>query len=666
MDLSENLIWLARDSEKITKDTDKEKEKQTEKEKQVEKEKQKKLADVQSVQRVKGSLKLNNLNNITSNVNLTSENNGVKITWTSNNKSIISDDGKVTRPEAKDGDAIVTLTATFTKGEAKDTENFIVTVKAKEITDEEFVDEALKSIQLKQDLNCIVDNIKLPSSDKKNTVNITWNSDKPSVVSNNGEVTRTYKDERVVIEATVKKGSILKTKKFNITVKAKEKDVEAEINLVASSLKINNANNIDKDIDLPTSVNGALIAWVSNKPFIVSNSGKVIRPEIGKKDENVTLKATITKDGKSVTKDFTINVLAQKELIANTPEELDNIVKKAVEDCKEKIEISLPNFSSNQAAYNFNKFNDSMTELGGMDFGKPSPKGSFKFDGIKCIMTITFTYNRDINEIKRQKEETLKEVKRIVKEKTNDKMSKFEKELALHDYLVKIADYNSANYKNHINELEDHNAYGVLIKHIGVCESYAKAMSLLLNEAGIECKYVTGVSVRNGVDGGGHAWNIVKLDDGNWYNLDATWDDPVSDRNGTASLTEDSNSTVNHTYFNIPDSIFNRDHKRGKFEQSFPACTATKYSYNNMDVDEYASDGTLIKKVTSIKELDEAILDALKNKKSNLSLRIRGFKMSQEDLGQELSKVASKNRIGFNGGSISVPDEYHVNYNIKY
>ncbi len=81
-------------------------------------------------------------------------------------------------------------------------------------------------------------------------------------------------------------------------------------------------------------------------------------------------------------------------------------------------------------------------------------------------------------------------------------------------------------------------------------------MSLLLEEVGIECKYVTGVSVHDGKAGGGHAWNMVKLDN-EWYNLDATWDDPVSDRNGAESVNKNTNSmaTVNHTYFNIPDSI---------------------------------------------------------------------------------------------------------------
>ncbi len=169
--------------------------------------------------------------------------------------------------------------------------------------------------------------------------------------------------------------------------------------------------------------------------------------------------------------------------------------------------------------------------------------------------------------------------------------------------------------------------------------------------------------MHNGIDGGGHAWNMVKLDN-EWYNLDATWDDPVSDRNGVGTL--GGNATVNHTYFNIPDSIFSKDHKRGDFEQNYPKCTATKYSYNNMDVDEYTVDGKLIKKVTTKDELDAEILKALKEKNSALSLRIKGFKMTQSELSAELEKVANNNSVGALKWMTSSPDEYHVNYTIQW
>ncbi len=53
-----------------------------------------------------------------------------------------------------------------------------------------------------------------------------------------------------------------------------------------------------------------------------------------------------------------------------------------------------------------------------------------------------------------------------------------------------------------------------------VCEGYATAAKLMLNKFNISCDIEVGVCV----GGGGHAWNLVLLD-GQWYQLDVTWND---------------------------------------------------------------------------------------------------------------------------------------------
>ena len=65
-----------------------------------------------------------------------------------------------------------------------------------------------------------------------------------------------------------------------------------------------------------------------------------------------------------------------------------------------------------------------------------------------------------------------------------------------------------------------HSILGVFEKKSGVCEAYAKTFQLLLNYCGVENIYVTGTSYS-----GPHAWNMAKMDDGNWYWFDLTWDD---------------------------------------------------------------------------------------------------------------------------------------------
>lgn len=93
-------------------------------------------------------------------------------------------------------------------------------------------------------------------------------------------------------------------------------------------------------------------------------------------------------------------------------------------------------------------------------------------------------------------------------------------ELLIHDMILEAVDYEyipgtltpqSASYAHSIAGLFE--GTGV------VCEGYAKGFQMLLTYAGIESIYAVGYG-----NGGGHAWNLVCLD-GEWYNIDLTWND---------------------------------------------------------------------------------------------------------------------------------------------
>lgn len=66
----------------------------------------------------------------------------------------------------------------------------------------------------------------------------------------------------------------------------------------------------------------------------------------------------------------------------------------------------------------------------------------------------------------------------------------------------------------------DHDAGGVFFKGTTVCEGYANAFHLLALKSGVTSIVVTG-TVTNG---GGHAWNQVKIN-GQWKTVDVTWND---------------------------------------------------------------------------------------------------------------------------------------------
>lgn len=71
---------------------------------------------------------------------------------------------------------------------------------------------------------------------------------------------------------------------------------------------------------------------------------------------------------------------------------------------------------------------------------------------------------------------------------------------------------------------------GALRSGRGVCASYAKLMSYLCRESGIECEYLTGDSYSQAAQTWEyHAWNRVYIDN-RWLYIDSTWDDALNGR----------------------------------------------------------------------------------------------------------------------------------------
>lgn len=159
----------------------------------------------------------------------------------------------------------------------------------------------------------------------------------------------------------------------------------------------------------------------------------------------------------------------------------------------------------------------------------------------------------------------------------NAAMGDYEKELYFHDYLIKNCTYD--NYVQSDNSYNNsYTAYGALIEGKAVCEGYARAMQLLLKEAGIESFLVPGTALNQYGTTVNHMWNAVKIQS-QWYHLDTTWDDPQS---------ADANNAVWHTYFNLSDEEILRDHSYDVKTD----CTATSASYykkNNLHLNSFNS-----------------------------------------------------------------------------
>ena len=141
---------------------------------------------------------------------------GSDISWASTDESVIAADGTVTRPEAGKGDAVVTLTATITAGDATDTKSFEVTVK-QQLTAEEIVNGDAEDLKL-TGLAAVNANLTLPTSGERGST-ITWTSSNPDIIAADGTVTRPVGDPaEVVLTATVSYGDTSVEKEFTATV----------------------------------------------------------------------------------------------------------------------------------------------------------------------------------------------------------------------------------------------------------------------------------------------------------------------------------------------------------------------------------------------------------------------------------------------------------------
>lgn len=109
----------------------------------------------------------------------------------------------------------------------------------------------------------------------------------------------------------------------------------------------------------------------------------------------------------------------------------------------------------------------------------------------------------------------------------------YDKALWLHDWLLNNCVYDTSYLYC--------GAEGALARGLGTCESYYLAYKKMLDYFGIPNGRITG---------NGHVWNAVMLD-GEWYQIDCTWDD-----NGYSDLDD----YESHLYFGVNDEIMSMVH----------------------------------------------------------------------------------------------------------
>lgn len=154
----------------------------------------------------------------------------------------------------------------------------------------------------------------------------------------------------------------------------------------------------------------------------------------------------------------------------------------------------------------------------------------------------------------------------LCRQQTNG--SEYDMALWLHDWTLDQLEYD--------HSLNWCSAESGLTRHQGICESYQRIYSKLLDAAGIANGRITG---------NGHTWNAVKID-GKWCQMDLTWDDTSDNWYGDLDQ--------RHLYFGLTDelmAIAHSDHT-ANYQKDDYAYRSTDLSNNyfvrNGKADEWA------------------------------------------------------------------------------
>lgn len=173
-------------------------------------------------------------------------------------------------------------------------------------------------------------------------------------------------------------------------------------------------------------------------------------------------------------------------------------------------------------------------------------RGRFDRSG-KCV-EIMLQFNSLVDRLDAAKSEFIANAEEILS--VADGMSTdYEVEVYIHNALLERITYDVGASLNQ-------SAYSALVNDRTVCAGYARAFQYLMIQMGIPCYYCTGYAGEN------HAWNIVRLD-GEYYNVDVTWDD------------SEPNS---YNFFNKTDTDYASTHVREDMSVRLPACNGTRYA----------------------------------------------------------------------------------------
>ena len=147
---------------------------------------------------------------------------------------------------------------------------------------------------------------------------IYWTSSDPGTVTVTGQVYRPdygSADRQVTLTATITNGLASETSEFSITVLQRPQTDAEAVAQDKAALGIgyapgDSASAVTQNLNFQTTgANGSTITWLSGNQAVISNTGVVTRPSYDESDADVTVTASVYKNGISDSRNFDVTVL---------------------------------------------------------------------------------------------------------------------------------------------------------------------------------------------------------------------------------------------------------------------------------------------------------------------------------------------------------------------
>ena len=223
---------------------------------------------------------------------------------------------------------------------------------------------------------------------------------------------------------------------------------------------------------------------------------------------------------------YTVINSGQDEFTFYCPKEYEHCLKDVKKIANDQTTLS----DINNYVHPFNSFSHIETEYDNL--GKVTIKISHVYDS----NTITLIKNK---------------VDELFTELTSEEYSLYKNIEIIHDYIINNSKYDTVKSEEKESGYHSDTAYGPLFEGYGICSGYTDLMELFLERLKVKSFKVSSSK---------HVWNAVYYN-GEWLNLDLTWDDPVAN---------DGHDYLEHNYFlintnklielDITEHIFNEEH----------------------------------------------------------------------------------------------------------